>query len=122
MPLLPRVDPKIDKRPPGARFERIPDGEKMQIRAASLRAVALAKQWRIGRENDASVEVNNTVTEIDFVVAHLCRNLNLRALLTCSDLDFISEHTAIQKNIDRRLLFLSADVPLRFARSGAKVS
>ncbi len=105
---------------PGAQFDRLNADELTLIFAIAERARMLAQQWRIGNEKDDVIEANPTILQIDLSVVHLLRRLDLRAFLNASSLDFISEHTAIQKNINRPLFLFPEAVPLRFAQIGAK--
>lgn len=69
--------------------------------------------------SDAVLEPNPEIVQADLMVTHYHRRLDLRALLTCNDLDLIVEIATINQNIKRPLVFFPHDVKLRFAQSGA---
>jgi len=55
-------------------------------------------------------------------VVALRRGFDLDAMFKAGNLIFISEFAAIQLHINRPCNFFPADVPLRFAQTGAKLT
>lgn len=96
------------------------DGMRLIV-AISQRAAQIVKNHRATRlsGSDDVLEPNPEILMADLMVVHYWRTLNLHALLTCNDLDFISEIATINQRIQRPLVFFPADVMLRFAQSGA---
>jgi hypothetical protein len=69
--------------------------------------------------DDQTLEPNREILMADLMVCHYWRKLNLSALLTCNDLDFLSEIATVARFIQRPIVFFPGDVKLRFAQSGA---
>ena len=79
--------------------------------------IARAKD-RLGVAAPAFVEPDPQIIFADYIVAHINRRLNLRALLASDDLSFAEEFRSIQENINRVLLHFPSDVRLVFAGNG----
>ena len=115
-------------------FGRITPPDRMLIEMIVSRYLPLAKRWhgfQFGelkpgasmegkRWRDDAIELNPTVLAMDLCVVHLRRNLDLRALHACSDLELQATMAIILQHVNRRLCSFPESVRLRFARIGER--
>jgi hypothetical protein len=103
-------------------FERISPDQTRVILAIAERAVQLARQFRITKPKDKTIEASPDILQIDIAVVHLHRELRLHKFLQADVLTFFGEIAAIQQHINRPLRFFPQDVMLRFASKGARIN
>lgn len=118
---MPGIPPKaeLDAMPRGQRFDLLTPHEMRLILACTHRACQSMSAWRLGFASDQVIEINPTVVSADFAVVHLLRNLDLQRMVNASEMDFISDYTLIEKNINRAAFSFPAEVALRHAQIGA---
>lgn len=114
-------------RPPGCPdFSQISPENLQWIQRCAARALQVSKGWHAldanGEQRAQVMELQGAAVEVDFAVVHLLRGLNVRALFFAPDLEFMAEHAAIEKNIDRARFFFPVGVNLCFALNGATIN
>lgn len=111
------------KPPPGMPdFTQISADNMRLIMGCADRAVRVAKAYHEvnGGDSGEVMELQPLAVALDFAIAHIRRGLDVRALFHSGELEFIAEHTAIEKNIDRANFALHESVMLRFANNGTR--
>ena len=105
-------------------WQKITPYEYSMIRGIAERADMIYREWLAKRRltlrpGETLLEPDRIVIAMDVAVAHICRGLDLSALLTADDLSFIAEILSIQTNVQRVDGKLPDYVHLRFARQSA---
>ena len=102
-------------------WEKVRADEYPLIRAIAERADAIYREWINQRRltlkpGQTLLEPDRIVIAMDVACAHICRGLDLGAMLQADDLSFISDIVSIQTNIQRLDGRLPDFVHLRFAQ------
>jgi hypothetical protein len=105
-------------------WDKVNQDDYRVIRAISERADAIFREWIARRRltlepGKTLLEPDRIVIAMDVAVAHICRDLDLHALLLSDDLTFVGEIVSIQTNVQRVDGRLPDYVHLRFARRAA---
>jgi hypothetical protein len=105
-------------------WDKVNQDDYRVIRAISERADAIFREWIARRRltlepGKTLLEPDRIVIAMDVAVAHICRDLDLQALLLSDDLTFVGEIVSIQTNVQRVDGRLPDYVHLRFARRAA---
>ena len=108
---------KMQGNDPG--FSRIDPLTLNLIFRCAARARLIAEHHRLNIKHDKVLEVNQTLIAMDLSIVYLRRGYDVRKLLLCDDLTFISEYGLIQKFIERANNSFPASIKLKFAQSGA---
>lgn len=99
--------------------------EMLTVRERELCVWCANRAYRLGLElhrryrKNTILEINPAITCADFGVVALRRGFDLEAMFKADNLNFISEFATIQMHINRPCDFFPADVPLRYAKTGA---
>lgn len=98
-------------------WERITPVEHQILMELGRRAWRLVGEIQKASKHPELVRVPApTWAAAEFGCAHLCRDLDLSALLQSDDLAFMADYVAIVRTINRPLGLVPSDVRLRFAR------
>ncbi len=112
----------LDSLAPPIRFEQLTQQQRELCVRCADRAYKLGHDLHRRYMKNTILEINPAITAADFGVVALRRNFDLEAMFKADNLVFISEFAAIQLHINRPCNFFPADVPLRFAQTGAKLT
>ena len=117
------INPLEGISPDQSPFAGIRGEDLLLIQQIAQRAAKLAAEYvKTVDGKDTTLEQNPTILEMDLVLVHLRRNLDLPGMLESTPLDLFHDITEIQKNISRALLIFPDTVILRFARNGSRVN
>lgn len=112
----------LDLLAPPISFEMLTMKQREMCVRCADRAYTLGLDLHRRYMRNTILEINPAITCADFGVVALRRGFDLEAMYKADNLIFISEFATIQLHINRPCNFFPADVPLRFAQTGAKLT